>query len=51
MILNRIKINCRSICTTAKHFRPIGNISQSSDVNIFDLFNTKRLQKERAAKR
>ncbi|XP_070494117.1 arginine-hydroxylase NDUFAF5, mitochondrial [Chironomus tepperi] len=51
MILNRIRINCRSICTTAKKFRPIGNISQSSDVNIFDLFNTKRLQKERAAKR
>jgi hypothetical protein len=47
---NKIR-HCRSIFTSAKLTRPIGNVGQSGDVNIFDLFHTKKLQKERAAKR
>lgn len=31
--------------------RSIGDVGKSNDVNIFDVFNTKKLQKERAAKR
>lgn len=50
LIINKFK-QCRSLFTSAKLTRPIGNVGQSGDVNIFDLFHTKRLQKERAAKR
>lgn len=31
--------------------RTIGDVNQPSDVNIFDVFHTKKLQKECAAKR
>lgn len=31
--------------------RSIGDVGQSNDVNIFDVFHTKKLQKERSAKR
>ena len=31
--------------------RSIGDVAKSNDVNIFDLFHTKKLQKERAAQR
>lgn len=31
--------------------RCIGDVGKSNDVNIFDVFNTKKMQKERAAKR
>lgn len=51
-MLNFSKLrHCRSIFTNAKLLSPIGNVAQSGDVNIFDLFHTKKLQKERAARR
>lgn len=35
----------------AIHSRSIGDVGKSNDVNIFDVFHSKKLQKERAAKR
>lgn len=50
MLINSFR-QCRSIFTSARCASPIGNVGHSGDVNIFDLFLTKKLQRERAARR
>lgn len=46
-----LKFLQRIVYPTTTCRRSIGNVNQSSEVNIFDVFNSKVLQKERAAKR
>lgn len=53
-IINRIravKCHIKLITPIVSYFRCIGDVSQSSDIRIFDLFHTKKLQRERAALR
>ncbi|CRL07009.1 CLUMA_CG019977, isoform A [Clunio marinus] len=46
-----LKLFQRIACSPVNSVRFIGDVGQSGDVNIFDVFNTKRIQKERSAKR
>lgn len=39
------------LCSRLVTARSIGDVGHSNEVNIFDVFHTKKLQKERAAKR
>jgi hypothetical protein len=54
LLINRFKlfkISTKLFQPTINGVRSIGNVSQSGEVNIFDLFHTKKLQKERAARK
>lgn len=46
-----IKLLRTALSTTIAPNRSIGNVNQPSDVNIFDVFTSKKFQKERAAQR
>lgn len=55
MLANRnfkaLKLLKTVVSPVVSYRRSIGDVNQPSDVNIFDVFHSKKMQKERAAKR